>query len=468
MARTVVECIPNFSEGRNLRTVDAIVNAIAGTPGVVVLGHESDPDHNRCVVTFAGAPQRVAKAALRGIERAVQLIDLSGHAGVHPRIGAADVVPFVPVEGVQLEECVRLAHDLGEEVWRLLRVPVYFYEAAARRQEYERLENLRRGGLPWLREHISERPPDIGDLALHPTAGAVVIGARKFLVAFNINLTTSDVGIARSIAQDVRESSGGLPAVKAIGVPLESRGLAQVSLNLTDFERTGIGQAFDAVHARAVRHGVGIATSQIIGLVPKRAFYEAGATLLRCENYSPDRILEDRIEALSPSRPFDEVLDQISSPASPMGGGSASALAGALAASLGYMVARLSKVDGEHFIAHREFFAQAVQRDADAFNEVLLAARAEASVRAAALQNAYRAAALSPAEITERSKELDRDLLRLKEQAEPKLQSDVTTALGLARACRAGGIAAARSNLPFVEDPEFRRQIEDRLDRRPV
>jgi glutamate formiminotransferase/formiminotetrahydrofolate cyclodeaminase len=466
MARNIVECVPNFSEGRDAGTVEAIVNAIAGTPGVVVLGHEADPDHNRSVVTFAGAPQTVATAALRGIQKAVETIDLSRHTGVHPRIGAADVVPFVPVQGVTLDECVRLAHELGEEVWRLLRIPVYFYEAAARREEYRRLENVRRGGLLWLRDHMSERPPDIGDAATHPSAGAVVIGARKFLAAFNVNLTTSDVEIARSIAHAIRESSGGLPALKAIGVSLASRGIAQVSMNLTDLERTGIGQAFDAVQAQATRRGVSIATSQIIGLVPRRALQEAAATLLRCENFSADRVLEDRLEALSPMRSFDEVLDQISNPDSPMGGGSAAALAGALASALGYKIARLSKVDGKHFLEHREFFAQAVQRQADALNEVLLAERAHEEVRAAALQQAYCVAAKVAAGITQRSKELDADLLRLKREA-PSLPSDVTTALGLARACRAGAIAATRSNLPFIEDEDLRREIVEQLDRRP-
>ncbi len=466
MAR-IVECVPNFSEGRDPAVVEAIVNAIAGTPGVSVLGYEADHDHNRSVVTFAGAPQPVAIAALRGIAKAVERIDLSKHSGVHPRVGAADVVPFVPVQGVTLDECVRLAHEVGEEVWKLLRVPVYFYEAAARREQYQRLENVRRGGVDWLREHIAERPPDIGVAALHPSAGAVVIGARKFLVAFNINLTTDDVGIARAIARKIRESSGGLPSLKAIGVELQSRGVAQVSMNLTDYEQTGIGQVFDAVHAQAARYGVAIATSEIIGLVPRRAFNEAAATLLRCENFTPARVLEDRLEALSPARSFDEILDRISSPASPMGGGSAAALAGALAASLGHMVARLSKLEGAHFLAHREFFAQAVEGDAGAFNEVLLAEKADEAVRAAALQQAYRTAATVPANVTQRAKELDADLLQLKDRAAAKLQSDVTTALGLARACRAGGIAAARSNLSFIDDPDFRKRITEQMDRRP-
>jgi glutamate formiminotransferase len=445
--------------------VEAIAGSIAGTPGVTVLGYESDADHNRSVVTFAGAPGPVVAGALRGIAKAVELIDLSRHEGVHPRIGAADVVPLVPVQGVTLEECARLAHELGAEVWRLFRVPVYFYEAAALSAERRRLENVRRGGIAWLRDHLAERPPDIGGAALHATAGAAVIGARKFLVAFNVNLATRDLEMARSIARTVRESSGGLPTVKALGLPLESKGLTQVSMNLTDFERVGIGRAFEAVRAEAARLGVEIAGSELVGLAPRRAVREAASTLLQCGNLSADRVLEDRMEALAAGRPFDETLEQISSPASPMGGGSAAALTGALAAALGCMVARLSQLDSGEFEEHREYFAQAVERDAEAFHGVLLAAKAEEPGKAEALQAAYRRAATVPAEMTARAKELDRDLLRLKD-APAKLQPDVTTALGLARACRAGGIAAARANLPFIEDAEFRKAIEDQLDRR--
>jgi glutamate formiminotransferase len=468
MARRLIECVPNFSEGRDLRVVDAIVDAIGATPGVAVLGRESDPDHNRSVVTFAGGLEAVATAALRGIAKAVERIDLSAHVGVHPRIGAADVVPFVPVEGATLDDCVAISIGVAEEVWRLLRVPVYLYEAAARTEERRRLENIRRGGLAWLREHIAERLPDIGDAALHPTAGVAVIGARKFLVAYNVNLATHDLEVAKAIARTVRESSGGLPSLKALGLPLESRGLTQVSLNITDYERTGIGRAFEAVHAEAARRGVTIAASELIGLVPRRAWEQAGAYLARCDNFTPDRVIENRLEAASPPGSFDAVLDDISNPASPMGGGSASAMAGALAASLGYKVARLSRVDAERFIAHREFFARVVDRDAEAFSEVLLAQKAEETQRAAALQRAYRSAAAIPAELTERAKELDRDLLALKDKAPSKLQSDVTTALGLARAARAGGIAAARANLAFIDDEYFRKQIEDRMDRRPA
>ena len=275
--------------------VEAIVAAIGSAAGVVVLAHESDPDHNRSVVTFAGAPAAVAEGAFRGIAKAVERIDVSQHAGVHPWIGAADVVPFVPVEHATLEECAQLARETAQRVWEQLRVPVYLYEAAAMVPERQRLENVRRGGLRYLREHIVERPPDVGDPVLHPTAGATIIGARKLLIAFNINLTTDDLEIARAIAKKIRQSSGGFAHVKSLGLPINSRGLAQVSINFTDFEVTGLYPVFEAVRLEAARHGVAIATSEIIGLVPRLALENAAAQFLQIENYSPQRVLERRI-----------------------------------------------------------------------------------------------------------------------------------------------------------------------------
>jgi glutamate formiminotransferase len=289
----IVECVPNFSEGRDPAKVEAIQNAIVTTPGVVLLRTEQDPDHNRSVITFAGEPQPVLEAAFYGIREAVNSIDLNKHAGVHPRIGAADVTPFIPIDGVTLDDCVQLAHSLGERVWRDLNVPVYFYEAAARNPERIALENVRRGGFekPALR-------PDLGGPALHPTAGACVIGARHFLIAFNINLLTPDIQIARSIALTIRASSGGLPFVKAIGVRLESRNLAQVSMNLTNFEQTPIHVVFERVKKEAAEYGVEIAGSEIIGLIPKKALEMTLEHYLQVENFSSTLVLENQLLSL--------------------------------------------------------------------------------------------------------------------------------------------------------------------------
>jgi glutamate formiminotransferase len=290
VAGSLIECVANFSEGRDLSTVGAIERAVRSAAGVVLLRSEMDTDHNRSVITFVGPPDAVAAGALRAIETAVERIDLRKHAGVHPRMGAADVVPFVPLEGATLDDCVAIARRTGEEVWSRLRVPVYFYEAAAMSPDRRLLENCRRGGF--------ENPriaPDIGGPALHPSAGACIIGARKILIAFNVNLKTDDVQVARDIARKIRTSSGGMPFVKALGLPLAERGLVQVSMNLTDFEQTPLHVVFDAVKREAVARGVEIAGSEIIGLIPKKALEDAASHYLQCENFESGLVLENRL-----------------------------------------------------------------------------------------------------------------------------------------------------------------------------
>jgi glutamate formiminotransferase len=290
VAGQLIECVPNFSEGHDAETVRAIEHAIASAPGVLLLRAEMDADHNRSVITFAGEPHAVADGALRGIAKAVERIDLRKHQGVHPRIGAADVVPFIPLEGATLADCVEIAHRTGQVVWERLGVPVYFYEAAAKSPDRAALENCRRGGF--------ENPklaPDLGGPKLHPTAGACLIGARNLLIAFNINLQTADVGTARTIARKIRASSGGLAFVKAMGVSLASRGLAQVSMNLTNFERTGLDQVYKAVRAEARSVGVSIAGIEIVGLVPKKAIEMAAERDPWWKSFDPGLILENRI-----------------------------------------------------------------------------------------------------------------------------------------------------------------------------
>jgi glutamate formiminotransferase len=248
------------------------------------------------VITFAGAVSVVGEAAFRGVAEAVKLIDLTRHAGAHPRIGAADVVPFVPVQGVTIDDCVRIAEETGARIWERLGVPVYLYEAAARFPERVRLENIRRGQFEGLREEVRTNParrPDFGAPALHPTAGATVVGARKFLIAFNINLDTPDVGIARRIARSVRHSSGGMPCVKAMGVLLVSRNQAQVSMNLTDYETTSVHAVYETVAAEAARYGVTIAGTEIIGLIPRKALESAAAHYLRIEGFRRDMVFEN-------------------------------------------------------------------------------------------------------------------------------------------------------------------------------
>jgi glutamate formiminotransferase len=287
----VIECVPNFSEGRDEGVVQSIVEVIGSAPGVLLLGWEMDRDHNRSVVTFAGSPAAVVEGAIRGAGRASELIDISVHEGVHPRVGAADVIPFVPLDAGTIEQCVGAAHLAGQEIWNRFRVPVYFYESAAKLDSRKRLERVRRHGFDGL-------PPDVGDVATHPTAGAAVVGAREFLIAYNINLATRDVTIAKSIAKTIRESSGGFRFVKAIGLPLASRNCAQVSMNFVNFAETPFDQIWEAVAREAARHGTSVASSQLIGFVPQRAYERAPAFFRRAENFDESRILENRIAQL--------------------------------------------------------------------------------------------------------------------------------------------------------------------------
>ncbi|MCC7175633.1 MAG: glutamate formimidoyltransferase [Bryobacterales bacterium] len=301
MAGPLIECVPNFSEGRDRGIVEKIVSAISSAPGAVLLAWEHDEDHNRAVVTFAGPPDAVVEGAVRGVEQAVKLIDLRRHSGAHPRIGAADVAPFVPVRGVTLEECAAIARRAGGEIWRRLGVPVYFYEAAALHPGRRNLADVRRGGFEGLREAVRanpERRPDVGGPELHPTAGAVAVGARRFLIAYNINLASQDVRVARRIAGRIRESSGGFPHVKALGLELPSRKTVQVSMNLTNFEETPVERVFEAVEDEARRNGTAAASSEIIGLIPRRAFELAPEFYRRAANFTPQTILENRLAAL--------------------------------------------------------------------------------------------------------------------------------------------------------------------------
>ncbi|MGE5326167.1 MAG: glutamate formimidoyltransferase, partial [Deltaproteobacteria bacterium] len=286
--QTLVECVPNFSEGRDAAKVEAIIAALLDGPEVYLLDKEMDADHNRSVITLVGSREQIGEAALRGIGKALELIDLTKHQGAHPRLGATDVVPFVPISGVTLQDCVHLAEWVAEQAWLKFQIPTYLYEAAARRPERVGLENIRRGQFEGVREEVRKNPdrrPDFGEAELHPTAGATVVGARKFLIAYNINLKTPDAAIAKAIAKKMRASSGGFPCVKAMGVDLRAQNLAQVSMNLTDFETTSIGTVFDAVTQEAKAAGVEVEESEIVGLIPRRALEGAAVQYLKVKSF---------------------------------------------------------------------------------------------------------------------------------------------------------------------------------------
>ena len=298
---SLVECIPNFSEGRRPETVRAIADAISASENACVLDTHIDPDHNRSVITFVAPPETIVAAAVSAVRRASELIDMRTHSGEHPRLGATDVLPFVPLDGVSMDDCVRLAHEAGTIIARDLSIPVYYYERAALRPDRVNLEDVRRGALELLREQISinpERAPDAGLTEVHESAGAIAVGARPFLIAFNVILRSSDLTIARRIARTIRARNGGLPFVKALGFQLQTRGLVQVSMNLINYEVTGMAAAYDAVQREADNIGVEIESAEIVGLVPQDALDQKAAYFTKLENFSESKILEYQIRKI--------------------------------------------------------------------------------------------------------------------------------------------------------------------------
>jgi glutamate formiminotransferase len=486
--KRIVECVPNFSEGRDTAKIDAIIAAMREVPGVYLLAHESDADHNRSVVTLAGEPEAVAEAALRGVGKAAELIDLTKHSGAHPRMGATDVVPFIPVEGVTIEDCVALARKVGREIWERYKIPVYFYEAAAQRPERANLEAIRKGQFEGLLAEVPTNPnraPDVGNAALHPTAGATVVGARKFLVAYNINLNTSDIEIAKKIGKNIRFSNGGLRYVKAMGVDLRARNLAQVSINMTDFEQTPLHRVFEMVKREAERYGVSIVGSEIVGLIPKRAIEITADFYLQLENFSPAQVFENRVEAslsgaatpqgpgklASLAQPF---LDAVAEPTATPGGGSVAALAGALGASLGQMVASLSRkkksqaafVDQlsdalDQLQKASRVLSEAIDRDSESFDHVMAAYKLpketsnEQVQRDAAIQEALQGAANVPLEVARKSAEVFELLGKLESISSPSMYSDIRVGRLMAAAGARGALENVAINLESIADTAF-------------
>jgi glutamate formiminotransferase / formiminotetrahydrofolate cyclodeaminase len=489
---SIVECVPNFSEGRDRRIVDRIIEAILAVPGICLMDVELDADHNRSVVTFVGEKETVGEGALSAIGKAAELIDLTRHRGSHPRIGATDVVPFIPVRNVILDECVAIARRVGEEAARRYGIPIYLYEAAATRPDRAHLENIRRGQFEGLRDEIEcfpERRPDFGVPKIHPTAGATVVGARKFLVAYNINLNSPDISIAREIARTVRQSSGGLPHVKAMGVELKSRGLAQVSMNLTDYEQTSISVAFEQVRREAERFGAGIAGSEVVGLIPQAALDAAAEQFLHIENFRPEIIFENRLQILLsqkqtlPDLSVSAFMDAVAQSTTVPGGGSVSALAGALAAALGEMVTgfSFSRKEGEEFQAQlRELLEQfrtvhqslrsAIQKDSDsyaAFGSALKMPKGtdeEKKHRQEQMQRGLQGATLAPIAVAEQAAALLQCLNQLKPISNPNLISDLQTGVAMAHAAIRGALANVAINLKSIKDEAFSTEMKQRVE----
>jgi len=419
--KRIVECVPNFSEGRRREVVDALAAALTLQPGAVLLDREMDPAHNRCVLTVAGEPEAVARGVIEAVGKAVELIDLREHRGEHPRMGAADVIPFVPISGITMLECVELSVRVAQQIAELYSIPVFLYEQSARIPARQDLAYVRKGEFEGIREEIRtnpERKPDFGPCEVHPSAGATAVGARFPLIAYNVYLNTPDVKVARAIAKAVRHSSGGLRYVKALGFEIKERNQAQVSMNLTNFEGTPVFRAFDLVCREAARYGVSVGSSEIVGLVPHNALTACAEYYLRLENFSSRQVLENRLsEGLSQDglSSIEEFVAKVASPDPVPGGGSVAALAGGLGAALGEMVAGLTEgkkkfesVEGRVTKLHadltcaREELCRLVEEDAASYKAVIDATKlpketgAQKLAREEAIEQATRHATETP------------------------------------------------------------------------
>lgn len=485
----LIECVPNFSEGRRKEVIDAIV-AEARSRRVKVLDIESDADHNRSVLTFVGAPDAVKEAALAVSAKAVELIDLNKHRGQHPRMGAVDVVPFIPISDVTMEECVELAKDFAEAFASHFKIPVFLYEEAATRPDRRNLADVRKGEFEGLRDEIGKNPdkaPDFGPNAIHPTAGATAVGARQILIAYNINLGTNNLDVAKQIAKQVRGKGGGLSAVKALGFELKDRGIVQVSMNMIDYKASQLFKAFELVQAFAERYGVQVLGSEIVGLVPMEALTDTAEFYLRLQGFSKNQILERRLSETQSGRLIELDLpifaEEVASDKPVPGGGSVSAYAGVLAAGLVSMVSHftLKKPQNEKYWPKvkeileesgmlRQQLLALVDEDSQSFTALMQAyhlpkdSEDEKRVRLTEIQNRLRAAAEVPLNTAEKAARTLSLARALAEGANENVISDLQTAVFLAYASTLGALANVAINLTGMKDEQYRKQAKSRLE----
>ncbi len=480
----LVECVPNFSEGRREEVVNQIVAEITKVPGVKLLDKEMDPDHNRSVITFVAPPEAVVEAAFNATKKAAELIDLNKHRGAHPRIGATDVIPFVPLKDITVEECVELANKLAKRIADELNIPVYLYEEAATRPERKDLAWIRKGEFEGLREAIKTDPlrkPDYGPSEVHPTAGATVVGVRKFLIAYNVNLGTNDLSIAKKIARRVRAKHGGLSAVKALGFELKNRGIVQVSMNLVDFEKSPVYLAFELVRILAERYGVPVIGSEVVGLIPQKALTQVADFYLRLENFKEDQILENK---LGYDNPVEEFVTELSLATPTPGGGAASALSLALSYALISMVAGLTlkskkykdyhesmkKIQEKAYVGIKNALTL-MKEDSEAFNEVMAAFKLpkgtseEKEKRTEAIQNALKKATDVPLVTMERAYETIDLLKELFLHGNKNAISDVGVAALQARSAYDGAKMNVLINISSIKDANFVSQVKSKLER---
>lgn len=479
MSTPIVECIANYSDARRPHVIQAIIASITSVEGVTLLDQHSDEDHNRTVLTFLGAPDAVSEAAFRSIAKAAELINLEEHRGEHPRIGATDVVPFVPISGLTMQDSVQLARNLAKRVGDELQIPVYLYEEAATRPDRKNLEDIRRGQYEGLKEAIQSNPnrmPDFGPTRLG-TAGAVVIGARQPLIAYNVYLTTNDVTIAKNVAIAVRHSSGGLYYVKALGMLVNGR--AQVSMNLTNYTKTPVARVVELIRREAARYGVGIHHSELVGLIPQDALIDAAIWYLQIDQFEPEQILENRISAAMQGQTNQEkhkiagedFLDALAQGTATPGGGSASAYAAAAAAALVCMVARLTVGKKKYADVESQMWSvidqaeslraeltSAVEKDSAAFMEVMTALKLpkdtpdQVSSRNLAIEAATILASQVPLDVAKKAVQVLELAAIVVQHGNVNALSDGGSGASLAKAALAGAGMNVRINAKTLQD----------------
>jgi glutamate formiminotransferase/formiminotetrahydrofolate cyclodeaminase len=484
----IVECVPNFSEGRRPEVIEAILDEIKSVRGVLLLDKEMDKDHNRAVVTFVGGPEEVKAAAFKAIAKAAELIDMEKHTGEHPRMGATDVVPFIPISEVTQQDCVILAEELGKEVGEKLQIPVYLYEAAATRPDRTNLADVRRGEYEGIKAEIEtnpERKPDFGPAKMHPSAGAVAIGARMPLIAFNVYLGTPHVGIAKKIANAIRFARGGLRFCKAMGFEIKERGLTQVSMNLVNYPKTPIFRVFEMIKSEAERYGVPVVSSEIVGLTPQDAMLDVADYYLRLENFKKEQVLESKLMVFAGGEKegLEGFIDQVASSSPAPGGGSVAAACGALASALSSMVCRLTigrkkfkdvsdelkgvLNEAESIKKEMEEF---IVRDAESFEKVMAAMKLpkdtdeEMEKRNHAVQEATKGAIAVPLQVMEKGLESLKLSQIVVEKGNPNMVSDVGVSALAARTAVNGAYYNVKINLLSIEDQDFAASTRKKAD----
>ena len=481
----LVECIPNFSEGRNPEVIDKIVAEITKISGVKLTDRQMNADHNRAVITFVGEPEACKQAAFNACKKAKELIDLRNHSGEHPRMGATDVIPFVPISDISMKECVELAHSLAQEIAEKLNIPTYLYEDAATRPERRNLAVIRKGEFEGLRESVKTDPlraPDFGPSELHESAGATVVGVREYLIAYNVDLNTNNLDIAKKIARALRGKHGGFTYAKALGFEISERNIVQVSINMTNYKMTPLFRAFEFVKREAARYGVSVIGSEIVGVTPLQALIDTADWYLQLEDFSLDQILERKIwgeEEMLPKKFINELASKSPAP----GGGSASALSGTIGAALVCMVCELTigkkkyqEVENEmkqvldNASKLKDEFMALVEKDEDAFNKVMASYKLpketdeEKQKRSQEIQLTLKGATEVPLEVIRQSKKMVELAVICAEKGNVNSVSDAGVAAIQAQAASQGALYNVLINLGSIKDEEFKAQVKQETD----